>query len=236
MLLAACSLPSADDPSTTLSAATTPVTSAEEELYKAAVYDSMEARSDEIRPLVNLTRSDPLTTWNDKGRVLLLSLHSHPDSYRAGQDYVTSYGAVWTFTDKEIAKWVSANSDGVTNWTLRLKQLVGVPYDRRYTHISAMWTNTADVKRPAFEPDISKQITEPKLADGLDPAYEDWFSGNIIASYENASYPWTRLGYTYDWSGKKFGLSEFLIAKDSTVFVEYTKTIDAFISDLQSKK
>ncbi|MBU6351343.1 MAG: hypothetical protein KGS73_14490 [Chloroflexi bacterium] len=35
-------------------------------------------------------------------------------------------------------------------------------------------------------------------------------------------YPWTRLGYTYDWSNSasEVGLSEFVVAAGSTVAVE----------------
>jgi hypothetical protein len=102
-----------------------------------------------------------------------------------------------------------------------------------------MWTSLEDIKRPAFEIDVTKQITSFRLPDGLeqtDPEYFDWFSGNNIGSYADLSsgYPWTRMGYTYDWSGKEYGLTEFLIAHDKTVTVEYTKTVDEFIAYLQN--
>ena len=45
------------------------------------------------------------------------------------------------------------------------------------------------------------------------------------------TYPWTRLGYTYDWAdnGREYGLSEFLILADSVIEVEWTKTTDEFV-------
>ncbi|GHU35392.1 hypothetical protein FACS1894105_04040 [Clostridia bacterium] len=208
-----------------------------EQLYDNAVRDAVFADDGEILPLVSLTTDDPLTTWNDKGQVLLLTFHKYPESYIAGTDYTTQYGEVWTFTDKEIAKWYEENKTGVTDWTTRFKQVVGVPNDREYTHFSAMWTNPEDVKRPAYETDVTKQLTEPKLPEDVDSEFKAWFEGNIIWSYFDSWYPWTRLGYTYDWGkpDKEYGLSEFLIRKDATVMVEFTKTTDEFLAWLNER-
>jgi hypothetical protein len=207
------------------------------ELYQTAVLESVIAASSEIRPLVSLTKNDPLTTWNGKGQVLLLTFHKYPGSYLAGQDYVTKHGEVWTFTDKEILKWYRENSGGVSDWGLRFKQLVGVPPDREYTHLSAIWTSPEDVKRPAYEPDVASQVSGTSLPRGVDPAFRKWFNDNIIRSYLEGAYPWTRLGYTYDWAqkGKAYGLSEFLVRKDATVTVEFTKTIDEFLKWLDEQ-
>ena len=70
------------------------------------------------------------------------------------------------------------------------------------------------------------------FADDKDEDFVQWFNSNIISSYfEEYRYPWTRLGYTYDWAdnGSEYGLSEFLVLKDAQVDVEYTKTTDEFI-------
>ncbi|GHV91023.1 hypothetical protein AGMMS50268_15260 [Spirochaetia bacterium] len=207
------------------------------DLYRAAMIDSMIAEQDEILPLVNISPEDPLTTWKD-GKTLLLSFHRFPDSYIAGTDYVTKYGEVWTFTDKEMIKWFRENrtrrelaAASVSDWTFRFNQLLGLPEDRDYTHVSAMWADPADVKRPAFETGITRQVTGVKLPPDADPSYKEWFNGNIIWSYFDSAYPWTRLGYTYDWAdnGTEYGLSEFLIQKNATVQVEWTRTIGEFI-------
>ena len=36
-----------------------------------------------------------------------------------------------------------------------------------------------------------------------------------------SGYPWTRLGYTYDWrpGSNKYGASEYVMRKDSTIMV-----------------
>ena len=59
------------------------------------------------------------------------------------------------------------------------------------------------------------------ISDDVNEEYKAWFDANIISSYFDGKYPWTRLGYTYDWAdnGQEYGLSEFINQKDSDVTV-----------------
>ncbi|GHU05878.1 hypothetical protein FACS1894158_10260 [Betaproteobacteria bacterium] len=205
-------------------------------LFNDAVIDAVFAETDEIKPLVTLVVSDPMTTWKD-GRVLLLTYHSYPDSYIASTDYVTKYGEVWTVTDKEILAWFNKNSAKESDLKARFNQLYGFPPEKKYTHFSAMWVNPADVKRPAYQSDTGKQIDELKLPEDVDAEFKKWFDNNIVFSYFDSAYPWTRLGYTYDWAAgsNEYGLSEFLVKKDATVKIEFTKTFDEFVEWLKTQ-
>ena len=55
--------------------------------------------------------------------------------------------------------------------------------------------------------------------ENIDKEFKEWFDGNIIGSYFEGAYPWTRLGYTYDWADNdtEYGLTEFLVLKKSKV-------------------
>ncbi len=67
----------------------------------------------------------------------------------------------------------------------------------------------------------------------MDEEFELWFNDNIIGSYYSEYlYPWTRLGYTYDWAdnGTEYGLSEFLVVEGAVVTVEYTMTTEEFLA------
>ncbi|GHU44240.1 hypothetical protein FACS1894190_15440 [Spirochaetia bacterium] len=70
----------------------------------------------------------------------------------------------------------------------------------------------------------------------MDADFKKWFDGNIVFSYFDSAYPWTRLGYTYDWApgSNEYGLSEFIVLKGVTVNVEFTKTFDEFIEWLKN--
>lgn len=198
-------------------------------LYAAAVKDAATAESDEIEPLVELTQEDALTTWDDQGRVLLLSWHDSPQQYPQEKEIVLSDGEIWTFTDKEIAAWYKANNSEA-DFTLRLEQLIGLPPESGYTHVSAFWVNPDDVLRPAYVTDIAKQM-QLDFPEETDAEFKEWFEGNREFSYEISAYPWTRLGYTYDWAdnGTEYGMTEFLIEKDASVQVVFTKTTAEFL-------
>jgi len=207
------------------------------ELYAAAVKDAMTIEDDEILPLVEISENSDLCSWDDNGRVLMLTYHAYPDSYVAGEEYTLKYGAVWTFTDKEIAKWYKENKDGITDWALRFKQLIGLPEGRTYTHFSAMWVNPDDITRPGYAWELSSTIGAPAFAEEPDEEYKAWFDSNIVWSYFDSAYPWTRLGYTYDWAagGSDYGLSEFLVKKDAVTQVEFTMTTEEFVTWLDAQ-
>lgn len=208
-----------------------------EQLYQQAVEDAVWAEDDEIMPLVELTPLDKLVTWDETyERVLLLSWHQYPESYPEGSEITLQWGEVWTFTDREIKTWYQQHNSGVSDWTLRLEQLIGLPPDSGYTHISAFWTKPEDVIRPAYITDTTEQMTT-QLAEGADKVYREWFEDNIIWSYFDSAYPWTRLGYTYDWAdnGQEYGLSEFLIRQGAEVEVAFTMTTEEFIDWLGEK-
>ncbi len=202
-----------------------------QELYRRAVVDAMTIEPDEILPLVAIAEDAPLCSWKD-GKTLLLTWHRYPDSYIPGQEFTLSYGAVWTFTDKEILKrFREEKQRGVTDWDTRFRQLIGVPPGREYTHFTAMWTRPEDILRPGYAWRLEQTVGADNFPEKPDAGYKTWFDGNIIWSYFDSAYPWTRLGYTYDWGGgeSEYGLSEFLIRKDAVVDVEFTLATEEFI-------
>lgn len=206
------------------------------EMYQEAVEDAMVAEEDEIFPLFPITHNSEMVTWNKAGnRILLLSWNRHPERYIEGKKMVLSDGEVWTFTDKEILKWYQENKEGVDDWDLRLEQLIGLPPDSEYTHVTAFWAKPEDVYRPACVTDITKTKMSVTLNKNVDETYKEWFDGNTIYSYYDSAYPWTRLGYTYDWAenGREYGLSEFLIKDGASVTIEFTKTTEDFLKWLK---
>ena len=68
--------------------------------------------------------------------------------------------------------------------------------------------------------------------------YKDWFDQNILWSYFESDYPWTRLGYTYDWSGgdSEYGLTEFLVPGGSGTEIAFTCTTDELVLWLEEQQ
>ena len=140
-------------------------------------------------------------------------------------------GEVWTFTDGEIRSWYQDEGRDAPSLTLRLEQLIGLPRDSGYTHVSALWARPQDLLRPAYSTDVADDRMDNYFSGQTDEEYLAWFEENIEWSYTQSAWPWTRLGYTYDWSlyGGEYGLTEFVIVPDSTVSVEFTLTTQEFI-------
>lgn len=207
-----------------------------EQLYWDAVLDAVTIEEGEVLPLVTITAESDRVEWRE-GRVLLATVNHHPERYQEGET-ITLPGEVWTVTEEELSAWYAEHREGVTDWTLRLKQLVGVPADGEYTHVTAMWVSPEDVRRPAYSTDITGGFMPTALPEDTTEEYRDWFEGNIIWSYFDSAYPWTRLGYTYDWAADsgEYGLTEFWVRPEAEVTIEYTDTIDEFIDRMEQSE
>ena len=202
-------------------------------LYASAVRDAMIAEEDEIMPLVNIGKDDENVIW-DGDKVLVLFMHKYPDSYPAGEDVELKWGNVWCVSAGEMYAWIQANS-GVKDWTERLHQVLGMPTSKGYTTITALWVDADLLYRPANVTDPAAAMTltyQPTGDKEFDAMYKPWFDSNIIRSYFDSAYPWTRLGYSYDWAdnGTEYGLSEFLIFSGATVNIEYTYSVDECVA------
>ena len=135
-----------------------------------------------------------------------------------------------------MKEWYEENGDGVEDWDLRFAQLLGVHKDEGYTRFTAFWISPEDVIRPAYVTDVTAQMKNDygRVVDGQ---YKEWFDDNIIWSYFESDYPWTRLGYTYDWSGgeSEYGLTEFLVSDGSKAEIAFTCTPEELVNRLEGR-
>lgn len=204
----------------------------QEELYSDAVKDAAFADEDEILPLVSLNESDPMTTWKD-GKVLLLTWHNYPDSYPEGETVTIQWGPVWTFTDKEVASHGKEFSDAPE---MRLKQLIAFAPDSEHSTVTGFWVDPQNVKRPAYQTDPTVGNMTNDFGESIDEEFKAWFDDNILWSYYYGNFPWTRLGYTYDWAdnGTEYGMTEFIVESGAEVKVEFTESTEEFLNRINS--
>lgn len=195
--------------------------------WEAAMTDAVFAEDEEIYPLVALTTEDDEVIWNDsKDKVLLVTWHDYPDECTPGTA-IGEYGDIWATSLGEMKNRVSEENSEVTDWQLRFAQLLGVHANEGYTRFTAFWVSPQDAVRPAFVTDVTKQMTNDySLVTG---EWKEWFDANILFSYFESDYPWTRLGYTYDWGGaEEYGLTEFLVRDPSKTEIAFTCTTEEF--------
>ena len=196
-----------------------------------AYLDSIEATQEKIRPLVCLNKDDANTIWNEN-RVLLFTFHRYPTSYPDGQEITFSWGESWVCPVKEYANWYKNNKDNIKDVLLRTKQVLGMDSESTNTYISSMWFDPNDLKRPAYITDVNQQMSL-SFSESETDEYKEWFASQYYYSYETNHLPWTRLGYTYDWSKEakdRYGLSEFVAWKGTTVTVDKTMLVGDFVT------
>lgn len=200
-------------------------------LWKSAMTDAVFSEDEELHELVELTKDDSRVVWDESGgRVLLLTWHNYDSDCTPGDPIGTEFGDIWATSVGEVKEWYAQNHNSVKDWDLRFAQLLGLHEDEGCTRFTAFWVSPEDVIRPAYVTDVTKQMVNDYAA-VTDEAYKEWFDGNILWSYFESDYPWTRLGYTYDWSGGEsdYGLTEFLISDGSKTEIEFTYTTAEFV-------
>lgn len=197
-----------------------------------AYLDVIEAKEENIRPLVSLTKNEENLYWSEDNKVLLFTFHRFPSSYPDGEEITFTWGESWLCSVKEYENWYKSNKDNIKDPLLRTKQVLGMSDESKNTYISSMWFDPNDVQRPAYITDPTKQMSL-QFDENETDEYKAWFSNQYYYSYDVAKLPWTRLGYTYDWSEEakdRYGLSEFIAWKGTTVKVEKTLTVEEFVA------
>ena len=205
-----------------------------EELWQAAMQDAVFSEDSEVTKLVTLTAEDPHVIWDESGeRVLLLTWHDYDAECEPGGPVPTGGGEIWATSLGEMTAWYEEHREGVTDWNLRFAQLLGMPEEAGCTRFTAFWADPEQVLRPAYVTDPTQQM-ENDYALVPEGDYKDWFDGNILWSYFESEYPWTRLGYTYDWSGgaSEYGLTEFLLRDAGDTEILFTDTTAEFVTRL----
>lgn len=154
----------------------------------------------------------------------------------------------WVTVVPEIKKALGTRPE-----PLRIAQLLGLPPEaaapgdaNEYKYMVELWVSPRDLFRPCPDTEISDTMCETgfpidsfrvldtkntvRATAGPDRdvfmPYPAWFENQARHSYTEGAdpYPWTRLGYTYDWGSRDHvGLSEFVLhgrkADNSTISV-----------------
>ena len=194
-------------------------------LYQNAVQDAEHAEPDEIyRNLVAIVPSNPNLVWqaNEDQRYVLVATWTAYDGYddKLGQA-VDLTREMWVTTVPEAKNFCKKHAN---TSVLRLEQLFGLPPNAGKTKFVELWVKPSDLLRPSPDPEISDHEAEidfPISAKFVTVSadYINWFNAQKMKSYGAQGYPWTRLGYTYDWGNAKnhVGLSEFVIVQGAAV-------------------
>jgi hypothetical protein len=168
--------------------------------------------------------SNSRLAWNESGPckgVLVLIWTKYPGSYHPGEEVNCSWGYTWVSVIPDMREFFVGNVSSGANLTLRAEQLLGGPTGWNQSYFVEAYVRPSDLFRPSGDNEIDDTTASLALPSNAEAWYKSWFNGNIISSYYPEKFPWTRLGFTYDWgSSSHIGLSEYVIMKGATIYVQ----------------
>jgi hypothetical protein len=192
--------------------------------YVAAVADAKVAEESEIYDqLVAISASHGGLKFDDKGRVLTVTWTSW-NGYDGKEGQELELGVeVWVTTVPQLQEF--CRGLGLTDkpLDLRLEQAMGLPPNNGKTKLVQLWIPADGLFRPSPDAEIDDGVAALAFPDGVDATHVAWIEKLQGSSYGEKGYPWTRLGYTYDWAPdakSEVGLSEFVARKGTKAVVE----------------
>lgn len=196
--------------------------------YAAAVADAAVADPDEIYDqLIAVNEANSALDFDDQGRVLVVTWTSW-DGYDGAVDTDTTVGVdVWVTTTPEVQTFCGGLDLDAEALTLRLEQRLGLPAGTGKDRFVQLRVHPDDLFRPSPDPEVTDSVASLEFPTEVSQDHKDWIDGLMASSYGEDGYPWTRLGYTYDWApgASEIGASEFVIRSGSTVGVDSVQSL-----------
>lgn len=146
---------------------------------------------------------------------------------------------VWVTPATEVADFCRSQNLEGDALVRRLEQRLGLPPDDGKTTFVELWVRPADLFRPCPDPEVDDTACELEFPTDPAPSPEHiaWIEHLRATSYGADGYPWTQLGYTFDWgSDSEVGPSEFVISKGATVLVEDVAATAAYCAPIGPSK
>lgn len=216
-----------------------PIDSLLEETYQDAIVDAKEVEASDIsRELLAITAANTLLEWdgevgNSRVKVVTWTKWEGYKDY-VGKGKFTAGRDMWVVVPNEVKEFITKRRYLNDNaMTLRLEEVYGLPPHYGLLYFVEVWVDPQNMFRPSPDPEITDHEAEIDFPESsiyvtVDPGYIEWFENEQASKYGQNGYPWTRLGYTYDWcpiAPDKIGLSEFVIPAGSEIEVsEITDT------------
>jgi len=198
--------------------------------YYDAIVDAETAEYGEIcYDLTAINQYNDDLPWNDSHTAIIVASWvkaKYVSSYVAGEDLTPTW-EIWVTVAGQARDFAQSTGLSGDELALRMRQLIGLSPDAQYDYWVEFYVSPDDLYRPSADPDPSDCEAELDFATGDEESvsedYIEWFEAYAASSYvlSRKGFPWTRLGYTYDWGSDttEVGLSEFVIRTGSTVKV-----------------
>ncbi|HPM04070.1 MAG TPA: hypothetical protein PK816_18055, partial [Candidatus Cloacimonadota bacterium] len=170
-------------------------------------------------------------------RVLVSTYTKYASSYQncIGDTISLTWGVTWVTVGNELKDKIENSIVSENRLDLRIRQMLGLPPTNQSKYIVEMWVYPADLFRPAKDPEIDDTVCQLSFPANVSQDYINWFNNNSASSYGENGYPWTQLGYTYDWGNivGKVGLSEYCIKQNANVKIKSVATVNDYFEPVR---
>lgn len=206
----------------------------DEERYKRAVHASTHA-AERNEALLTVRCGDKQNgvEWKDSkcSRVKVASvMPAESLQYWKGRTSPEWQYLTWVTVAPELGRFCSAPeraSLSPDELMIRVQQWLGLPKTKRYDKVIEVWVDPARLRRPCSNPNI--QVAECRAQGKIECAgdascevFKLWLDYNDLKNQAAGNYPFTRLGYTYDWAEVSatpekpgLGATEFVLLPDT---------------------
>lgn len=214
--------------------------------YLEAVEDCKKNKNPEIRTLKAIKTNNPNLVWKkikvegrEELRVLAVTWSSNASYFpKPGKSMEEDY-EVWVTLVPEVKNMAGLAKKQKMDVDLRLEQFLGLPPNSGHKYFVELWIRPEDLFRPAADPEVNDHEAQYEFSEvrnylSTSSEYRDWYIDSVKSRYypEEGSlpYPWTRLGYTYDWNPKanNIGASEYVIIKGSRIITNAVYTTEEY--------
>jgi hypothetical protein len=116
---------------------------------------------------------------------------------------------------------------------LRLRQLLGLNATNVEREFVTFSVPLAQLFRPCADPSVdTTRCDSPDFPEGVDDEHVQWLADHIARSWRCPDgYPFTRLGYTFDWSPDaqdRYGALEYVIRGGAPIIVISVEPTETF--------
>ncbi|MFK7783539.1 MAG: hypothetical protein AB8B56_00410 [Crocinitomicaceae bacterium] len=211
--------------------------------YRSAIKEAMYPEEKNVyNKLIPITKKNPNLIWKTidcDEYVLMVSWKGDDSFYRPYLNadstfYPTGNWPIWVSAAPQLLQRMK--SEKYTNADRRLKELLGLPPNSIYNYFIEFWVKAEDLFRPCPDNEITDTQCDVCFPADIDSTYKAWVNQSRIDRYYPCNlydqYPWTALGYTYDWNinnKSHIGLSEFVIGKDKQVKIAAIYTTEEYL-------
>lgn len=202
--------------------------------YTKALNDAAQPNASKIsNTLTKISPDAPTLKWktiNGEKYVLVSSWKADAKYYKNDDKtgfYNTGKYPIWVTVAPDLQNWLAAQKK-VGDPEKRLKQLLGLPPNADKKIFVEFWVRPQDLIRPCIDTEVNDSACELYLKNPAAANAENllWLLEQARQSFADSTlynrYPFTQLGYTYDWNPRNkshVGLSEFVIGKNKNIVV-----------------